>query len=113
MTLALYQARYSSSVEFGPIPPPPKYASVTTLPFLPPWKGAEENTALEARAMEMATEASKGSCRNRGVMIGGENKGSEVLMWILPRERGRSGQKAVRRIEGAVSVRNSAMGTGI
>jgi len=60
----------------------------------------------------MAIKASKGSWRKRGVIIGDENKGSEVLMWMFPRERGRSGQKAVRRMEGAVSVRNSAMGTG-
>jgi len=113
MALALYQARYSPFVEFGLSPPPPRYASVTIFLSLSlPWKGEEENTALEARAREMAIEASKGSWRKRGVMIGCENKGLEVLMWILPRERGRSGQKAVRRIDGAVSVRNSAMGTG-
>jgi len=33
-------------------------------------KGADENTARDALAMETATAASKGSSRSRGVIIG-------------------------------------------
>jgi hypothetical protein len=74
--------------------------------------GAEVNTVREAPAIAtviMALKISVGSC---GVIIGCAS-GSDVLMWIWPREserREKRGSKVAKRAVKALSARSSATG---